>query len=88
MICLCDEVTEEAKKLQKLMYEIRKTYTKSTQEERKELYELTEVVSENLPRFSAAGYFLVGKSIFLKMLETTAYFLIIVLQFSLVQKEK
>lgn len=87
MILLCDDVSREARKIFLQVYQIRWLFEDASPKQRKELYELTEVVGENLPEFTAAGFFHIGRSNLLSVLETSASFLMVVLQFSIGQNK-
>lgn len=76
---MCDSVTQEARKILAEIYNYRFRHNLTLTEE-KELKELTKYVEENIPIFSAGGYFNITKSTLLDMTLTVANFLIVALQ--------
>jgi gustatory receptor len=82
VIFMCDRVVQEAEKIVPLTYQLRWCYKNGTREEKQELYEFSNFVTENLPRFSAANFFLLQKSTVLSILSTVSTVIIIMIQFA------
>ncbi|EFA09283.1 gustatory receptor 37 [Tribolium castaneum] len=81
LIILCDCVVKEAQKSLVLTYEMRWYCQTATMEEKQELYEFSNFVSQHLPKFSAANFFDIERSTILSVLGTACTFLIIIVQF-------
>ncbi|XP_068901834.1 uncharacterized protein [Tenebrio molitor] len=82
VIFMCDRVVQEAEKIVPLTYQLRWCYKSGTREEKQELYEFSNFVTENLPSFSAANFFLLQKSTVLSILSTVSTVIIIMIQFA------
>ncbi|KAJ3643974.1 hypothetical protein Zmor_026653 [Zophobas morio] len=80
ILVMCDSISDESNKIRSLMYEISCMAENLTTKEEQELFELIEYVEENVPIFSAAGYFIIGKATILNIAATVVNFLIVVLQ--------
>ncbi|RZC37406.1 7tm 7 domain containing protein, partial [Asbolus verrucosus] len=73
-IVMCHSIVEEAANIVHGVQELRWSFTYSTPEEKRELHELTSVVRDNPPEFTAAGFFTLDKSTILSILITVINF--------------
>jgi gustatory receptor len=80
LLIMCDSVSCEAKEILSTIDELRFSIDGINQKEEQELFMLTDYVKENLPVFTAAGYFTLAKPTILNMSATVANFLIVVVQ--------
>ncbi|EFA05780.1 gustatory receptor [Tribolium castaneum] len=79
LILLCDSVLEEVKTTILLAYKIRQY---AVSKEKKEIYEFINVVLNNSPQFTAAGFFSINKTTIFHMMGTVTTFFIIIIQFN------
>nr|XP_015835102.1 PREDICTED: uncharacterized protein LOC103312576 isoform X2 [Tribolium castaneum] len=77
LILLCSFVEQEAEEIVSLSYDIRLSLTGNVYK----MQEFTNFVIKNLPKFTAANFFHIGRSTILNMLGTVSTFIIILIQF-------
>ncbi|XP_044260339.1 uncharacterized protein LOC123008550 [Tribolium madens] len=78
LILMCSEVVQESYKLVALTYKLRWALTENIQKQ--ELYEFTNLVVINLPKFTAANYFEIDKNTILHIFATVNTLLVILIQ--------
>ena len=72
---------DEAESVLSISHRLRKKFRNSTSDVKEELYEFTNSVIDNFPKFSVARFFEIRRSNLLNILGTVATFLIIMIQF-------
>ncbi|KAJ3652252.1 hypothetical protein Zmor_018233 [Zophobas morio] len=82
LILKCQALYQEAEEIVSLSYQLQLLCTDNSVNENLKIRQFPNFVIKNLPKFSAANFFLVDKSTILSMLATLGTFLIIMVQFS------
>ncbi|KAJ3652474.1 hypothetical protein Zmor_018435 [Zophobas morio] len=80
IIIICDDVLDEAEQTVVMAYKLQK---KMKFRYNLELTKLITVVTNNFPRFSAAGFFVINKSTILKIFDAIVTLLVVVIQFDI-----
>jgi hypothetical protein len=83
LIIICDSIMIEAEKILSLSQKLRKKFKRSGPQVRENLFVFGNSVIENFPKFSAARFFEIKRSIILRILGTITTFLIVMIQFRL-----
>ncbi|EFA05764.1 gustatory receptor 38 [Tribolium castaneum] len=78
LILTCSKVVQESYKLVSLTYKLRWAVTENIQKQ--ELYEFTNLVVVNLPKFTAADFFEIDKNTILQIFATVNTLLVILIQ--------
>jgi hypothetical protein len=78
---ICDNARQEAEKLVALSYKLRWSQALG-QARKQELYELTNLILNNMPKFSGANFFDIEKATLLNILASVGSTLVLLVQFS------
>lgn len=81
VILLCDSIGQEMKKIRKRLLKL-KRHSFSIQKKKEIKAVIDDCMGNTFPQFSAAGFFLLGRSTLLSILGTLATFLVIMVQFA------
>jgi hypothetical protein len=81
IILLCDSIVRECEKILTASYRLADILqTRAAQDDQELLWKFTMMVKDNVPGFSAAGFFSLDKSIILKILNSLIIMLIVMIQ--------
>jgi gustatory receptor len=81
IILLCDSIVRECEKILTASYRLADILqTRAAQDDQELLWKFTMMVKDNVPGFSAAGFFSLDKSIILKILNSLITMLIVMIQ--------
>ncbi|RZB40915.1 hypothetical protein BDFB_014701 [Asbolus verrucosus] len=78
----CDLAASESKKIMLLCYKMQQGFSDNSKE-RRELKWLTNEISINIAKFTAAEFFEINRNTFFGILSTTTTYLIIIIQFNI-----
>lgn len=81
LILMCNEVVQEGHKLVALTYKLRWAW-ETDNVQNQEFYEFTNLVLNNLPKFTAANFFDLDKNTILQIFATVNTLLVILIQLS------
>ncbi|KAJ3652328.1 hypothetical protein Zmor_018305 [Zophobas morio] len=81
LLLMCDYVVQEGKRTVLLTYDLRWRLRNTSNQDRQELYEFTKVVSKNVPIFTAAGLFELGRPMVFQVAGIVFTYSIILIQF-------
>jgi gustatory receptor len=77
ILLFCDSVVKEREKILTASYRLQ---TRATRDDQEQLWKFIAVIKDNVPEFSAAGFFSLNKSMILQILDSLITMLIVMIQ--------
>ncbi|KAJ3620201.1 hypothetical protein MTP99_004179 [Tenebrio molitor] len=77
ILLFCDSVVKEREKILTESYRLQ---TRATRDDQEQLWKFIAVIKDNVPEFSAAGFFSLNKSMILQILDSLITMLIVMIQ--------